>query len=455
MGQDDWLFYAGESTIEDMLATSPCPDNLKKAWAHGLRQRADWLASRGIVYRVVMVPDKHTVYPEFLPERIRARLAISRFQQIKDFMGDTPCLVDLRPALLNAKAQNKGRLYIHTDSHWTNLGAYKGYRHIMLSLGEAYRECIVDMPDHEAITGGAVTRDLARFNGLDSIEGDVYFPAIFGPDFSFRRGQVLLPEGYATANFPLGVFSTFNPKMDKSVVVFRDSFASSMEPFLSSSFRRATFYWTMPSDDLFYKVIELERPDVVIEERAERYFKDAPEAALDKILEKAGALRDDAQHDLGYDKIAFMNAFLRGQLTITREDRRPRMLVDNVQVAEISDGPPLEGAVESAKQANGMISIAGWAGSAGQGRSVDGILAVKDDTVVYVTAVNNAWADTAASQNAELGPPRFVMSFPSTFVPPGDGAIELYALMEQSARRIKRLEASDIVQESAMTVEKP
>jgi hypothetical protein len=455
MGQDDWLFYAGESTIEDMLATSPCPESLKTTWAEGLRQRADWLASRGIVYRVVMVPDKHSVYPEYLPERVRARLAVSRFQQIADYLGDTACLVDLRQALLAAKAQDKGRLYIHTDSHWTNLGAYRGYLHIMGTLGEEWLESTVRMDGGDVVTGGAVARDLAKFNGLDSSEGDVYFPAIFGPNFFFRRRQVILPEGYTAEKFPLGVFSTFNEKREKSVVVFRDSFTSSMEPFLSSSFRHATYYWTIPSDDLFYKVVELERPDVVIEERAERYFKDAPEAGLDKILAKYDALKCDPLHSLECERTRLMNSLVRGRLAIAGEKQSPWIVVDNVQIAEIFDDLPLEGAVESVTHANGRMTIAGWTRSSGQDRPIDCILAVKADTAVYVTPAGNAGADAAVSQGLQPGQAGFVMSIPATFVPDGEGPIDVYAIMGRSARLIKSIGGNDHDRPIAATSGKP
>ena len=72
-------------------------------------------------------------------------------------------------------------------------------------------------------------------------------------------------------------FATVNKNGRGSAVVFRDSFASGMYPYLSETFARVAYYWAYPTSDDFYKIIELEKPDVVIEERVERMFQAVPE----------------------------------------------------------------------------------------------------------------------------------------------------------------------------------
>lgn len=52
-------------------------------------------------------------------------------------------------------------------------------------------------------------------------------------------------------------------------VMFRDSFASSMIPFLSEHFRRIVYEWQGPNQ-FNYALVEREKPDVVIQEMVER-----------------------------------------------------------------------------------------------------------------------------------------------------------------------------------------
>jgi len=53
------------------------------------------------------------------------------------------------------------------------------------------------------------------------------------------------------------------------LVMFRDSFADGLIPYLSENFSRSVYVWK-PKVDL--QVIEQEKPDIVIFEVAERYL---------------------------------------------------------------------------------------------------------------------------------------------------------------------------------------
>ncbi len=57
-------------------------------------------------------------------------------------------------------------------------------------------------------------------------------------------------------------------------VVFRDSFAIALVPFLSEHFRRVAYVWHKPFSR---RAVEAERPDVVLEVRCERFLIYDPE----------------------------------------------------------------------------------------------------------------------------------------------------------------------------------
>jgi hypothetical protein len=99
-----------------------------------LVRRSEWLASKGIAYVVVVVPDKFTIYPEHLPAWVARGTAPTPYDRVRDALArdGRVTFVDLRPPLLATKARE--RLYFQTDSHWNFNGAIVGYEALMRTV---------------------------------------------------------------------------------------------------------------------------------------------------------------------------------------------------------------------------------------------------------------------------------------------------------------------------------
>src|SRR6185436_13342117 len=97
----------------------------------------DWLAARGIGYVVVVVPEKFTIYPEYLPAWIARSPLPSPYDRVRAAVerDGRVTFVDLRAPLLAAKARE--RLYFQTDSHWNYNGAVVGYAELMRAVQQA------------------------------------------------------------------------------------------------------------------------------------------------------------------------------------------------------------------------------------------------------------------------------------------------------------------------------
>jgi hypothetical protein len=68
-------------------------------------------------------------------------------------------------------------------------------------------------------------------------------------------------------------FAMENPDAQLRAVVFRDSFATALVPFLAEDFSRIAFYWPRPRKHqlpLDPALIETEKPDIFIDEWVER-----------------------------------------------------------------------------------------------------------------------------------------------------------------------------------------
>ena len=123
VGRDDWLFYTGEMTVEDLLGRDRLSEAELTDWRRALEGRRAWWRERGAEYLLVLVPNKSTVYPEKLPAFLRAQTRPGKLDQLLSHLREQKSpvpLLDLRPALRAAKAQQI--VYWPTDSHWNAEG---------------------------------------------------------------------------------------------------------------------------------------------------------------------------------------------------------------------------------------------------------------------------------------------------------------------------------------------
>src|SRR5947209_20006577 len=100
LGRQGWLYY---NQSAEPGAVPPddrsFPERLDR-WAEALSARRAWLERRGIKYLVVLVPDKRSIYPEFVPRFARRRRPPGLDELLVRCGGDPELAVlDLRPTL--------------------------------------------------------------------------------------------------------------------------------------------------------------------------------------------------------------------------------------------------------------------------------------------------------------------------------------------------------------------
>jgi hypothetical protein len=137
VGRDDWLFYSGERTVEDLLGRDRLSDAELAQWRRAVEGRRAWWRERGAEYLLVLVPNKTTIYPDRLPAFLRSQARPGKLDQVvghlRDQRSPVPVL-DLRAALFAAKAQQT--VYWPTDSHWNAEGLTVASAAILARLGE-------------------------------------------------------------------------------------------------------------------------------------------------------------------------------------------------------------------------------------------------------------------------------------------------------------------------------
>ena len=257
-GRDGWLFYADDGAMTDYAEAAPFTSAELEQWRDTLQDTSDWLRAQGIAYVFVIAPDKHVIYPEYMPETIR-RAAISRIDELVSHLREhsTVRVVDLRPPLLAAKTRE--RLYHRTDTHWNDRGAFVGYQSILDALTE-------DFPALRHPSRSAFEPRVVQSEGLD-------LAGMLGLTEVLSEEDLVLVPSHPTARIlePLrpnrrlthGRIVTDAPNRGPRALVFMDSFGPALVPFLSEEFSRVVYLW---QDNIDPQVVEQERPQVVIQE---------------------------------------------------------------------------------------------------------------------------------------------------------------------------------------------
>jgi alginate O-acetyltransferase complex protein AlgJ len=282
IGKDGWLFYGADGAVEDYSGTRPFTEVELRAWRDTLQHTQDWLQERSITYVFAIAPDKHVVYPEFMPDGLHPGLPHTRVDQLLQELRtrSTVRVVDLRAAV--TAARHTGRLFHLTDTHWNDLGAFVAYRQVIEQLGEpgGPARSLADFEGRREMRPGL---DLSRMLGLKSVlhEEDLRLEPR-----APRRARVVEPARASRALMDARVV-TEQPGALPRAVVFRDSFGSAMIPFLSEHFSRAVYVWQNEFDP---GLVLQERPHVVIQEWVGRHLHTA--APYDAVA----AWREEHQH---------------------------------------------------------------------------------------------------------------------------------------------------------------
>jgi len=271
LGREDWLYWLGEdgrSLDRNFRGALGIGTSELASVASELKRRQVFLGGKGIAYVVTIVPEKFTIYPEFLPAWVAPGAWPTPLARLAAMLEDKNiAYVDLDASLRSAKGPTL--LYYRTDSHWNLLGASVGYEQIMLEVQRALpmgRLQSIVPPPHPAYVPGAdrYSGDLARLIGVPSLyeEPDTAPFAKVLADASARCAKRV-----DDATDPLvEAYRCDRPGLP-SAIVYRDSMAIPLVPLLSENFSRVVYVSSRRVDP---QLIARERPDVVIEEFVER-----------------------------------------------------------------------------------------------------------------------------------------------------------------------------------------
>ncbi len=279
VGRDGWLYkqMLDPGSEEGARQTRPFTANELDAWRLVLEARRDRLALRGVPYLLVIAPEKATIYPEYLPAYAGERTGGRKLDTLLGYLHahSTVQILDLRPTLRDVR--RLGRVYLMTDYHWNELGAFAGSEEVIRAL--ARMGCRVSPLGLDAFD--------IRTNTAPG--GDLAILLAAAEKMPERHKVSLVPRAplaapvVTTADARRGklVYSRNDTRTGK-LLLFGDSFAEPMLPFLGQHFREVRLYWHYnfhPPDLEHHRVnylhtwlpgeVERINPDVVLDEMIE------------------------------------------------------------------------------------------------------------------------------------------------------------------------------------------
>lgn len=277
IGKNKWMFLGSirhtghNDPIGDIRNINPYTETELEEFSANISAMNSHLKAQNIEYVFVLVPNKHTIYFEYLPDYIVKENRPSAMDQLITYLqANTDVnVLDLRDSLFAAKKTPEAPLYFKTDTHWNHQGANIGQYEIMKNIAQKLPNALA--PERRKLRSDTISgNDLARFIGTPSLSEKSFHP-IFDHDCTPSR----TPEVYVRRQDHQWACADQKLK----TLIFGDSFFINLSPYFARKFLHTTVKYSPLNAEQLMAEINESKPDIVIEEWVERLLpKPYPDA---------------------------------------------------------------------------------------------------------------------------------------------------------------------------------
>lgn len=244
LGKEDWLFYKSTEDgdpISDYQGINHYDEATMQAVADKLTNERNQFANYGIDFYILSIPNKSSVYPEYMPDTIERKDTTSRTDLLMKYLEENTDLnvVDAKPSLV--KAKKKKQVYYKSDTHFNQIGAFVTV--------QALKDKIDGKTDS--------LKDVKFDKVMNNYSGDLAclcdMQDTFNDDIQYQLDA-------ATVNTKI--------KSNKRILVIGDSFSEVMQSIMSQYFAevKTVNIWSFE-----LSLLDEYKPDIVVWEHAERY----------------------------------------------------------------------------------------------------------------------------------------------------------------------------------------
>lgn len=280
-GKDGHLFLMRKGVVDQYRNLPIFSENELQLICERLEKRRRWLAEQGISYYLTVAPMASTIYPDKLPDKYAPLPGrISGLDQLITALRERTgvSFIDMRAPLREARAVRDP--YYTTDIHWNPWGAFVGYRTLMDRIAR----------DHPAVGAPCLPEDYIVEADTND-QGDLALQLAINDKLT-RVTYMMVPKqdfrarDLAEEELPASAFFKYRPVFKQGpdpeapkLLMFRDSFAVYLIPYLSEHFSRSVYVW---SPVFIPDIVTREKPDIVVQELLEVFITDL---SHDKVRE--------------------------------------------------------------------------------------------------------------------------------------------------------------------------
>jgi alginate O-acetyltransferase complex protein AlgJ len=253
-----------------------------------LESRARRLGELGISHHFLVVPNKESIYAEYLPAGLPSARERPVHQLVNHLAAARSPVSIVYPEPEMRAAKQRWPLFPKGDTHWNGLGGYVAYRALAEAVAKDVPVQVVELEDLECV----------RWAELGDLSEKLVPPEpavkLMARVRNFRARLV-----YNNRVRNTGRILAFEREdlEGPTCMMFGDSFAWTLFTYLAESFPRFVFVHRPTLD---YDVIELERPGLVLSELIERFLIAVPDddnAPSTAELEESKRLRNQVMSD--------------------------------------------------------------------------------------------------------------------------------------------------------------
>ena len=244
LGKEDWLFYKSTEDgdpISDYQGTNHYDEATMQTIADKLTNERNQFTNYGIDFYILSIPNKSSVYPEYMPDTIERKDTTSRTDLLMKYLEENTDLnvVDAKPSLV--KAKKKKPVYYKSDTHFNQIGAFVTV--------QALKDKIDGKTDS--------LKDVKFDKVMNNYSGDLAclcdMQDTFNDDIQYQLDA-------ATVNTKI--------KSNKRILVIGDSFSEVMQSIMCQYFAEVKTVGVWSFDNT---ALDEFKPDIVVWENAERY----------------------------------------------------------------------------------------------------------------------------------------------------------------------------------------
>ncbi len=160
VGKDGWLFHRIDTVFEQVCDGAGTSEGDQERMLSLWEARQAWCEARRMIYRMLIAPERHVLYPDKLPDGYSISEQRPALRLIRAADARLRSCIVYPEAAVRAGRQQREVCY-RTDVHWSRWGAYLAYRALLDTLPASCGPAI--RPDQLTSRPGRVLGDMTMW----------------------------------------------------------------------------------------------------------------------------------------------------------------------------------------------------------------------------------------------------------------------------------------------------